>query len=210
MAAVSVSRLTTKIRAAKSLSERPVLLITPPSIFLLDERVFMSLGILKVAAVLEAAGRRVEHLDLTGVQNFVEVAELYLKESAATTVGLTTTTPQLPATTKIVEAIRRVRPDVRVIAGGPHITLVAAAVKLEKKAGRVGRAHAAAAKLESLFDVLVAGDGELAIFDAIGDAPPKLVDGDDNRGELFMDNATYEESPPPARHLGDPLSYNYS
>jgi radical SAM superfamily enzyme YgiQ (UPF0313 family) len=210
MAAVSVSRLTTKIRAAKLLSERPVLLITPPSIFLLDERVFMSLGILKVAAVLEAAGRRVEHLDLTGVQNFVEVAELYLKESAATTVGLTTTTPQLPATTKIVEAIRRVRPDVRVVVGGPHITLVAAAVKLEKKAGRVGRAHAAAAKLESLFDVLVAGDGELAVFDAIGDAPPKLVDGDEPKDGLFMDNAIYEESPPPARHLSDPLSYKYT
>ena len=30
-----------------------VCLIIPPSIFLLDERVFMTLGILKVAAVLE-------------------------------------------------------------------------------------------------------------------------------------------------------------
>ena len=33
-----------------------ICLITPPSIFLLDERVFMTLGILKVAAVLEQAG----------------------------------------------------------------------------------------------------------------------------------------------------------
>jgi radical SAM superfamily enzyme YgiQ (UPF0313 family) len=208
--AVSASRLTHKIRTAKAWSERPILMITPPSIFLLDERVFMSLGILKVAAVLEQSGRRVEHLDLTGVENFLDVAELQSKTSVASIVMLTTTTPQLPATAKIVERIRRVRPDVRIVVGGPHVTLVAAAVKLERKVGRIGRAHKAAAKLESLFDVLVAGDGELAVFDTLVDSPAKWIDGDDNRGSLFMDNATYEESPLPARHLGDPLSYHYS
>ena len=50
-----------------------VCLITPPSIFLLDERVFMTLGILKVAAVLEQAGVEVEMLDLSGVENYEEV-----------------------------------------------------------------------------------------------------------------------------------------
>ena len=43
-------------------------LIIPPSLFLLDERVFMSLGILKVAAVLEREGIGVELLDLSGVK----------------------------------------------------------------------------------------------------------------------------------------------
>ncbi len=42
-----------------------VCLITPPSIFLLDERVFMTLGILRVAAALEGAGHEVEMLDLS-------------------------------------------------------------------------------------------------------------------------------------------------
>jgi anaerobic magnesium-protoporphyrin IX monomethyl ester cyclase len=46
-----------------------VCLIIPPSIFLLDERVFMTLGILKIAAVLERAGIEVEMLDLSGVEN---------------------------------------------------------------------------------------------------------------------------------------------
>jgi len=41
-----------------------VCLIIPPSIFLLDERVFMTLGILKVAAVLEQRGIEVQMLDL--------------------------------------------------------------------------------------------------------------------------------------------------
>ena len=37
-----------------------ICLLIPPSLFLLDERVFMSLGILKVAAVLEQEGVGVE------------------------------------------------------------------------------------------------------------------------------------------------------
>ena len=51
-----------------------VCLITPPSVFLLDERVFMTLGILRVAAVLEQAGYAVEMLDLSGIENWEEAA----------------------------------------------------------------------------------------------------------------------------------------
>ena len=47
---------------------RTVCLIIPPSAFLLDERVFVSLGVLKVAASLEAQRYRVNLLDLSGVQ----------------------------------------------------------------------------------------------------------------------------------------------
>ena len=40
-----------------------VCLVTPPSPFLLDQRVFPALGILKVAAVLEQAEIKVDHPD---------------------------------------------------------------------------------------------------------------------------------------------------
>jgi len=49
---VPESRLLSKTRPLRASNEPPVLMITPPSAFLLDERVFMSLGILKIAAVL--------------------------------------------------------------------------------------------------------------------------------------------------------------
>lgn len=83
-----------------------ICLIVPPSVFLLDERVFMSLGILKVAAVLEQAGIQVEMLDLSGIENFVEVVEDYVRASGVDCFGLTATTPQMPAATKIHRAIR--------------------------------------------------------------------------------------------------------
>ena len=187
-----------------------VVVITPPSAFLLDERVFMSLGILKVAAVLERAGMTVEALDLSGIENYTDVVEEHLISTKAKIVALTTTTPQLPAAVRVAAKIREVRPDVRIILGGPHVTLIHAAVKREEKTGNRGRATVALRKLETLFDVLVSGDGEASIFEAIKEDAPKLIDADDPKGDLFMNNADYEDSPYPARHLVDVESYHYS
>src|SRR5271165_2633401 len=96
-----------------------VCLITPPSPFLLDERVFVSLGILKVGAVLEKAGYTVDHLDLSGVKNYEEAAADYGKDAIF---ALTATTPQMPAAMKIRKVLNG-----KVILGGPHPTLVNAA-----------------------------------------------------------------------------------
>src|SRR5277367_2590711 len=110
-----------------------ITLITPPSEFLLDERVFMSLGILKVAASLEAVGEKVEHLDLSGVENFLDVVTEYaLTAKKGTVYGLTATTPQMPSATKIASYLR---PFGKVILGGPHATLVNAAAKRESDTG---------------------------------------------------------------------------
>src|SRR2546427_7219150 len=61
-----------------------------------------------------------------------------------------------------------------------------------------------------MFDVLVVGDGEIAVFDAMKDSPPKLVDGDDPKSDLFLDNQKLTELPFPARHLVDVDSYHYT
>src|SRR3546814_6801798 len=50
-------------------SQVRVTFIIPPSGFLLDERVFPSLGVLKVAAVCEPAGHAVDVLDLSGAED---------------------------------------------------------------------------------------------------------------------------------------------
>jgi len=186
-----------------------VTLITPPSVFLLDERVFVNLGILKVAAVLEASGVQIEHLDLSGTSNFLEPLKDYLEATDSSVVGITTTTPQLPAVARIIQTIRETRPDMKVILGGPHITLTDSAVKLEKRAGRVSRAHKALQRLEELADVLVSGDGEIAVFHALKADAPKLVDGDDPKGGMFLSNQLYDATPLPARHLVQLSTYKY-
>lgn len=186
-----------------------ICLIIPPSLFLLDERVFMTLGILRVAAVLEQAGISVDMLDLSGVENYEEVVWDYVKANSSQCYGLTATTPQMPAATKIHRAIRALQPQARIILGGPHVTLINAAYRYEQKRGVQGRATKALRLLKDMFDVLVVGDGEFAVFRALADMPPKLVDGDDPKSELFLNNQKLTDLPLPARHLVDVESYRY-
>lgn len=187
-----------------------VCIIIPPSPFLLDERVFPFLGPLKIAAVLEEANVSVEVLDLSGIKNFIDVVRKHAEQSVATHFGITATTPQFPAAVGIAETIRALRKDARVIIGGTHATLVVAAQKSEQKESRHGRAHVAFSQLEKYFDVIVAGDGEEAIFHAIQSDAPKLIDADDRHSSLFLTNDRLNITPFPARHLIDLPSYHYT
>jgi anaerobic magnesium-protoporphyrin IX monomethyl ester cyclase len=195
--------------AADKVMVSRICLIIPPSPFLLDERVFMSLGILKVAAMLERAGIEVELLDLSGVDNYQDAVAAHMAVSDVSCFGLTATTPQLPAVARIVEVIRKRRPAARLILGGPHVTLVHAAYLLERKRQHADRATRALAQLEEMFDVLVAGDGELAVFEALAAAPPRLIDGDNPKSGWFLNNVQLTDLPFPARHLVDVESYRY-
>ncbi len=170
----------------------------------------MTLGILRIAAVLERHGYEVEMLDLSGIQNFEEAARDHALRSKSKIFGLTATTPQFPSAVSVAKKIRAVRPDAKLILGGPHITLVNAARKREQKFGIAGRAGRAFEKLTQNFDVLVAGDGEEAIFTAVDMDGPALVDADEPNSSLFLNNARLSALPLPARHLLDVDSYRYS
>ena len=81
-----------------------ICLITPPSPFLLDERVFMHIGILKVASSLEKEGFIVDFLDLSGVENYLKVIDDYCNQNIDTKVfGLTASTPQVPFAVNIAQ-----------------------------------------------------------------------------------------------------------
>lgn len=179
-----------------------ITLVIPPSSFLLDEKVFMSLGVLKVAASLEQRGHKVEVLDLSGVKNFLEVVSDYANSHAVSHYGITATTPQMPSSFKIAQVLKDT--GAKLILGGPHVTLVNAALKKGSL-----RASQPMRKMEEVFDCLVAGDGEESIFIAIGNNGPKLVDADNRKSELFLTNIGLEKTPFPARHLIDVGSYHY-
>lgn len=186
-----------------------ICLITPPSVFLADEKVFVNLGILKVAAVLEQYGHVVEHIDASGIQGYEQAVTDHVKFTEAKLFGITATTPQMPAVSNIVCAIRDARPDARIILGGPHVTLICAALKKEKKFGIEGRATRAFRKLSEMFDTLVTGDGEDAIFVALDPRAPKWIDADNPSGHLFLSEDKLNQLPWPARHLVDMDSYHY-
>lgn len=168
----------------------------------------MSLGILKVAAVLEAAGYPVEVLDLSGIENYVDAVADYIDKSEADTFCLTATTPQMPNAAAIAREIRMRYAQATIILGGPHPTLTEAARKKEKAPGRANRAMD---ELVKLFDRIVCGDGERAILTAVNPQGmvPIIIDADNPKSDLFLTNSDLNEMPPPARHLIDFESYHY-
>jgi radical SAM superfamily enzyme YgiQ (UPF0313 family) len=175
-----------------------VCVITTPSPFLLDQKVFPALGILKVAAVLEQAGYAVDHLDLTGISNYEDAVRDY--DGDATVFAITATTPQMPSAVKV----RRVLGNKgKVILGGPHATLIHAAAKR----GNI-RAKRMLEEMLAEFDCIVCGDGEKSIFTALHSKG--IVDADDPKSIMWQTSKDFTESPWPARHLLDLDSYHYS
>ncbi len=186
-----------------------ICLIIPPSVFLLDERVFMMLGVLKVAAVLEKSNIKVDVIDLSGISNYEDVIKEYCAGKDTRIFGITSTTPQLPSAIRVLRAIRSAKPDARVILGGSHITLINSAYRRERSLNIQGRATNAFDQLAKDFNVLVAGDGEEAIFKALENQPPTLIDADIQTSVLFLNNDRLTKLPFPARHLVDVDSYHY-
>jgi anaerobic magnesium-protoporphyrin IX monomethyl ester cyclase len=171
----------------------------------MDDRVFPSLGLLKVGAVLEEAGYAVEHIDLSGVDNFEDVVRDYVRSALDHHISvcdlvfaITATTPQIPAAISIRSVLQG-----KTIIGGPHATLLNAAAKRGNE-----RAQVALRVLLGTFDTVVCGDGELAIFRALREYG--LIDADNPQSELWMSSKKFTESPWPARHLVDLESYHYS
>lgn len=181
-----------------------VCLTIPPSGFLIDERVFPSLGVLKVAAALEAAGVPVHVHDLSGRADVEGEVLVHLLGCVADAFGVTATMPQMPAAAAVARTIRSARPDARLILGGPHPTLLQASAR-----NGVARAAGPLGELLALFDVVVAGDGERAVLEALAPGAPRLIDADDPRCPLWLAPADLDAAPLPARHLIDIASYRY-
>lgn len=195
---------------------QPVAIIIPPSPFLADERVFPHLGPLKVASELakpDSSGtpqNPVAVLDLSGVGNYQEVVREFVQNTDVRTFGLTATSPQIPYATEIARTIKQEISDSRILLGGPHVTLTYTAYENDQKRMRQGRGTSAFQMLQEHFDVLIAGDGEIAIFYAIDPGNQQRVINASNRhSPLFMQRGTLDEYQIPARDLIDLESYQY-
>lgn len=172
----------TNICSTKGSSMR-VCLINPPSPFLLDDRVFPPLGLLQIASVLEEHGHDVHVADLGGRTDYLDVMAAVI-DKGFDVFGITATTPQFPVTIGVLNLIRRMDPQKRVILGGPHATVSPESC--------------------SMFDCVVLGDGEEAILDAIQAGAPTVLDKASfvSKGQLRWHW--------PARHLIDMKSYKYA
>jgi radical SAM superfamily enzyme YgiQ (UPF0313 family) len=183
-------------------------LINPPADFLINQKVFVTLGILRVASFLEQNGYEVAFLDLADVENWK--TKIKSLDGLFDYIGMTATTPQIPIVTEIIQYIKKFKNNVKTIIGGPHVTIIYyASIKELNHNNVLGRASIELNRLQNLFDVLICGDGELAINEVIKKDLTGIVDVEKSK-DLFLTNDKYNSLPFPARHLIDMDSYNYT
>ena len=161
-----------------------ILLITPPSPFLLSDKAIVPLGILYVASMLRQQGYGVEVLDLTGKDERYELEVKQYAEKNYDAYGLTATSPDLGQAVHICKLIKSVNPKNKVILGGPHATVgPQTCVNLE-------------------FDKVVVGDGWTGAKMAIEDESSERL--------IFAPMLkNFDDAPLPARDLIDMDSYEY-
>ena len=184
------------------------LLVIPPCAFLLDERVFPTLGVLKVAAAMQRADIDVDVVDCTGTidpdRRFFDA----VLDADADWVGFTGTMAEMPWVARMAEEVRALRPAARIVLGGPHVTLLASSAKREQVPGRATRALG---QFKDHFDTLVLGDGERAVLRTLTRLPPaEVIDADDPKSPLYLKPESLTDAPWPDRDKIDIASYHYA
>lgn len=194
------------------MKSKRICLICPRSVFMLDERVFPFLGILQVAAVWEKLGYTIDVLDLSGIENHLDVVKEYFDANHGQLLftGTSATTPQCVNAIEIAQFIKQNYPNEKLVLGGAHVTLMHTASKRERKQGKPGRACYDIDMLQKVFDILVCGDGEFTIDGILAAERGTVIDVDDRLSPLFATEEQMTEMPFPARHLIDlKNSYKY-
>ncbi len=129
-----------------------ITLINPPSPFLINDRVFPSLGILYIASVLEKK-HKINFLDLACEKDWEEK----VKNINSDFVCITGTSPHYSILKRISEIIRKNSINTKLIIGGPHATI-------------------SPNSLTPYFDTVVLNEGEDVIEEALF-TKEKIIDG---------------------------------
>jgi len=159
------------------------------------------LGILYLSTMLERNGHTIEVLDYTA-ENVDEV-KLRSKIDSADAVGITVCTSSLDESINLAHLIKKHRPDIPLLIGGPHCTLAPERSLIDFNA-----------------DICVTGDGELIIC-AIADALQRKGELSTIHGIYYKEKGKVKQGAPaqiikdldslpsPDRHLVDKYEYGY-
>ncbi|VVB80594.1 Radical SAM superfamily protein [uncultured archaeon] len=172
---------------------RKILLVNPPSPFLIDERVFPNLGLLNFATTLLSRGQDVEVLDLAGSHSPKE--ELLKKIDGKDIIGFSSTTPQFSQVYPLARAVKQADPSKYLLLGGAHAS---AMLSLRGTNPEAFNADPNRNSLD-LFDTVFSGEAETLDLRAM---PRGFV-----QGEIL---SSLDETPIADRGLYDILTYRYT
>ena len=125
-----------------------IALINPNSPFLINERVFPNIGLVRVATQLRSEGHDVKVFDFAGrsSEGIKDIAQDY------DLFGFSSNTPQFPYVMNLFKLLKGANPNAKTIIGGPHVS---ALYHLKQK----GIKDINIDNLE-VFDTIFAGEGE--------------------------------------------------
>lgn len=180
-------------------------LVNLPSPFLTDEKTLMPLGLLYLGAAIEHSGEKCVIIDLAEREDYIAYTLKQIDLLETDVLGIGITSSQVPIGRRLVMAIRNAFPYLKIIGGGPHVTHTFQAARRQPV-----RTKKLVDDLNSTYDVLVMGDAEKAIFAAVADNSPKLIDATLKISPYYVDSDYLDILPFPARHLIDVKSYHYN
>ncbi|NVM30984.1 MAG: cobalamin B12-binding domain-containing protein [Candidatus Helarchaeota archaeon] len=169
--------------------------VVPICSSIVGTRIFPSLGLGYIAAVLENVGHKIRYIDMYAEDLKIKDLLSRLRKSPPSIVGITSDVVTYYTARKIAFAIKRKFPDSILITGGPHTTL-----------------YPKELLINSSFDFCVRGEGEHTIIELI-DALMKNQPLKDIKGLSYKENGNIfvnenrplikdlDKIPFPARHL---------
>jgi len=121
-----------------------IALVSPPSPFLINQKVFPPLSLLTLSSVMKQNGfNNIQFLDLAGKNTVPEThADIFF---------FTATTPQIDYAEKVAIQLKKQNPTAKFVIGGSHATL----------------SHI----IPYVFDIVVKGEGENAVLNILHDFP---------------------------------------
>ena len=93
-----------------------IALINAPTPFLINEKVFPNIGILRVATQLQREGHQIKVYDFAGRK----VEDINKVSNDFDYYGFSSTTPQLPYVVKMNKLLKQQNPNAKTIIGGAH------------------------------------------------------------------------------------------
>ncbi|MCK9446501.1 radical SAM protein [bacterium] len=189
--------------------------INPPSEFLTDQRVFMSLGILRIATQVKeyiqvhdynkyGTNYKVNFLDLSNQHNYNNLISNFINNNNLDVICLTSTTPHISIVYKFCKYIKK-NFNIKIILGGPHVTLMYSS----QKQGTPYIQNICNKHFKNLYkyvDSIVIGDGEIALFDALK-FKENLINAEENKNLFIGEN--YDKYAIADRKFLDIESYHY-
>lgn len=131
-----------------------LVLIIPPSPWLISDTDIPNLGILYVSAYIKRFGYKVKVCDLNGIE------EKNWKIPEGNIYGITGTSPQFIYIKKIINLIKRKQPESLIVVGGVHATVLPEHILNNTKA-----------------DICVIGEGEITMLDIMRNKWLQYIDG---------------------------------